>query len=209
MTIVGIVPDVRAFGLPKPAHAEVFADYLQHAAFSPDATLVVRGPAGGQAAVGAIVAALNRDTPVEFQSMDDVIAGSIARERFETSLLSLFAGFALLLAAVGIYGLLSYTVTRRTSELGIRMTLGAGRRTVLFLVLSEGGRQVAAGLLLGLLCASLLSRTLVSLLYGVTATDPGTFLTVALVFGIIALLGCYLPARRASKIDPNVALRYE
>src|ERR1700733_7021700 len=209
MTVVGIVADVRALGLDKPARAEVFADYMQHAAFSPDATLVVRGPASLQAAVSAIIARLNRDTPVEFQSMDQVIAGSIARERFETSLLSLFAGFALLLAAVGIYGLLSYTVTRRTSELGIRMTLGASRPAVLWLVLSEGGRLVAGGLLLGLLCASILNSTLASLLYGVKATDPATFAIVALVFGIVAMLGCYLPARRASKIDPNVALRYE
>ncbi len=209
MTIVGIVPDVRAFGLDQPAGAEVFADLMQHTEASLDSTLVVRGPTSEQAAVRQIVASLNRDTPVEFQSMDDVISATIARERFQTSLLSLFAGFALLLAAVGIYGLLSYTVSRRTAELGIRMTLGAGRRTVLMLVLSEGGRLVSAGLALGLACALLLSRTLASLLYGVKTTDPASFATVALVFGAVAMLGCYLPARRASKIDPNVALRYE
>ena len=200
---------MRAFGLDKPARAEVFADLMQHAGTSLDATLVVRGPITEQAAVKSIIASLNRDTPVEFRSMDEVIAGTIARERFQTLLLSLFAAFALLLSAVGIYGLLSYTVTRRTSELGIRMTLGAGRGTVLWLVLSEGGRLVAAGLTLGLLCAFLLSRTLASLLYGVKTSDPGSFAAVALVFGMVAMLGCYLPARRASKIDPNVALRYE
>jgi predicted permease len=209
MTIVGIVPDVRAFGLDQPSGAEVFADLMQHPESSLDSTLVVRGPESGQAAVRQIVASLNRDTPVEFESMDQVISGTIARERFQTTLLSLFAGFALLLAAVGIYGLLSYTVSRRTAELGIRMTLGAGRRTVLMLVLSEGGRLVAAGLALGLACALMLSRTLASLLYGVRPTDPASFGIVALVFGIVAMLGCYLPARRASKIDPNAALRYE
>jgi putative ABC transport system permease protein len=209
MTIVGMVPDVRALVLDKPAKAEVFADLMQHAGSSLDATLVVRGPAGEQAAVRSIIAALNPNTPVEFQSMDEVIAGTISRERFQTLLLSLFAGFALLLAAVGIYGLLSYTVTRRTGELGIRMTLGAGRRAVLLLVLSEGSRLVVAGLMLGLACALLLSRTLASLLYGVKTTDPGSFAAVALVFGIVAMLGCYFPARRASKIDPNAALRYE
>jgi putative ABC transport system permease protein len=141
--------------------------------------------------------------------MDEVIAGTIARERFQTFLLSLFAALALLLAAVGIYGLLSYTVTRRTSELGIRMTLGAGRKAVLLLVLSQGGRLVVAGLMLGLLCALLATRALASFLYGVKTTDPGSFVTVALVFGTVAMLGCYLPARRASKIDPNVALRHE
>jgi putative ABC transport system permease protein len=209
MTIIGIVPDVRAFGLGKPAHAEVFADYMQHVALSQDATLVVRGPVSEQASVRSIITALNRDTPVEFQSMDEVIAGTIARERFQTFLLSLFAGFALLLAAVGIYGLLSYTVTRRTSELGIRMTLGASRRAVLLLVLSEGGRLVATGIMLGLLCALLVTRVLASFLDGMKTTDPESFVTVALVFGIVAMLGCYLPARRASRIDPNVALRYE
>jgi putative ABC transport system permease protein len=141
--------------------------------------------------------------------MDEVIAGTISRERFQTALISLFAGFALLLSAVGIYGLLSYTVTHRTSELGIRMTLGASRSSVLFLVLSEGGRVVAAGLILGLLGAVLLSGALQRFLYSVKTTDPGSFVSVALVFGIVAMLGCYLPARRASKIDPNVALRYE
>jgi predicted permease len=209
MTIVGVVPDVRAFGLGKPARAEVFGDLMQHAVLSLDATLVVRGPVSEEAAVRRIITSLNRDTPVEFQSMDEVIAGTIARERFQTFLLSLFAAFALLLAAVGIYGLLSYTVTRRTSELGIRMTLGAGRREVLLLVLSEGGRLVAAGIMLGLLCALLLTRALASFLYGVKTTDPGSFVTVALVFGIVAMLGGYFPAWRASKIDPNVALRYE
>jgi putative ABC transport system permease protein len=207
MTIVGIVPDVRAFGFDKPVSAEVFADYMQHASL--DATLIVRGPVSEQAAVRSVIVSLNRDTPVEFQSMDDAIAATIARERFQTVLLSLFAGFALLLAAVGIYGLLSYNVSRRTSELGIRMTLGAGRRTVLMLVLSEGDRLVATGLVLGLLCALILNRALASVIYGVKTTDPGSLVIVALVFGGVAMLGCYLPARRASKIDPNVALRYE
>ena len=209
MMIIGLVPDVRALGLDKPAKAEVFADYMQHLGSSLDATLVVRGPDSEQAAVRSIVTSLNRETPVEFQSMDEVIAGTISRERFQTSLLSLFATFALLLSAVGVYGLLSYTVSRRTSELGIRMTLGAGRGAVLMLVLSEGGRLVATGLTLGLLCAWFSSHTLASLLYGVKTSDPGSFAAVALVFGIVAMLGCYLPARRASKIDPNVALRYE
>ncbi len=209
MTIIGVVPDVRAFGLDKPADAEVFVDYMQHADFSLNATLVVRGPASAQTAVRSIVTSLNRDIPVEFQTMDEVIAGTISRERFQTFLLSLFAAFALLLSGVGIYGLLSYTVTRRTRELGIRMTLGADRRAVLALVLSEGGRLAAAGLTLGLLCAFFLTRALASLLYTVKTTDPASFAMVAALFGIVAMLGCCLPARRASNIDPNTALRYE
>jgi putative ABC transport system permease protein len=141
--------------------------------------------------------------------MDSVIAGSMSRERFQTFLLTLFASFALLLAAIGIYGLLSYTVTRRTSELGIRMALGAERRVVLAQVLAEGARLVCAGLLVGLVGALLLTRTLASLLFGVTTTDPASFAAVTLLFAAVALLGCYLPARRASNIDPIVALRYE
>ena len=155
------------------------------------------------------MSSINRDTPIEFQSMDDVIAGTISRERFQTFLLSLFAGCALLLSVVGIYGLLSDTVTLHTSELGIRMALGADRRQVLAMVMSEGGRLVLLGTVLGLICAFFLTRTLSSLLYGVGASDPGAFVTVALLFGVVAMVGCFLPARRASTIDPNVALRYE
>ena len=209
MTIIGLVPDVHAFGLNRPTEAQVFAEYMQHTDLWWGATLVVRGAFAEQAQIRSIVSSLNPDTPVEFQSMDDVIAGTIARERFQTFLLSLFAGCALLLSAVGIYGLLSYTVTRRTSELGIRMALGADRKAVLGIVLSEGGKLVIAGTVVGMGCAFFLTRTLSSLLFGVKANDAGSFATVAVVFAAVALLGCYLPARRAAKIDPTVALRYE
>jgi putative ABC transport system permease protein len=209
MAIVGVVPDVHAFGLNKPTDAEVFAEYMQHTGSGLDASLIVRGLPGSESAIRQIITSLNRDTPVDFEGMDEVIAGTMARERFQTFLLSLFAGFALLLAAIGVYGLLSYTVTRRTNELGIRMALGADRKVVLGSVLGEGSRLVCAGLLVGLLCALPLAQTLSSLLFGVTARDPASFLAVVLLFAVVALLGCYLPARRASKIDPIVALRYE
>lgn len=209
MTIIGIVPDVHAMGLNKPVTAEVFADYMQHTAFWLRVTLVVRGPVGDEPAIRSLIASIDPDTPVSFQSMNSIISGSISRQRFQTFLLSLFAGMALLLSAIGIYGLLSYTVTRRTSELGIRMALGADRGDVLTLVLREGGALVVAGLVLGLIAALLLTRTISSLLFGVGTSDPASFAAVVLVFGAVAMLGCYLPARRASKIDPNVALRYE
>jgi putative ABC transport system permease protein len=182
---------------------------MQHWDMGWDATLVVRGRFADQPAVRSIINSINPDTPVEFQSMDDVIAGTIVRERFQTSLLAVFAGFALLLSMVGIYGLLGYTVTRRTSELGVRMALGASRRTVLSMVLSQGGKLVLIGTVLGLSCAFLLSRALTDMLYGVTASDPASFAIVAVLFACVALAACCLPAWRASRIDPNVALRYE
>jgi putative ABC transport system permease protein len=209
MTIVGVVPDVHAFGLNHPTTPEIFADYMQHVGSRLKVTLVVRGPAGDEPAMRSLITSINPNTPVSFHSMNDIISGTISRERFQTFLLSLFAGVGLLLSAIGIYGLLSYTVTRRTSELGIRMALGANRGAILALVLRQGGRLVIAGLILGLVAAFLLTRMLSSLLFEVKPNDPASFATVAILFGAVAMLGCYLPARRASKIDPNVALRYE
>ncbi|HEX4164745.1 MAG TPA: ABC transporter permease [Bryobacteraceae bacterium] len=207
--IVGVIPDVHAFGLDQPAQPEVFVDYLQHAGFSLDATLLVRGSVHDEAAVRSIVTSLNRDTPVEFQNMDDIVSGTTSRERFQTVLLSIFAGFALLLSVIGIYGLLTYAVTRRTNELGIRMALGADRKTVLALVLLEGGRLIAVGLGIGLTGAFFLTHTLSSLVFSVRTNDPTSFVAVALIFGLTALLGCFVPALRASRIDPNAALRHE
>ncbi len=209
MTIVGVVPDVHTLGLNKPPAPEVFADYLQHAASRLDVTLIVRGPEGDEPTIRSLIGSINPGTPVSFQSMNNIIAGTISRQRFQTFLLSLFAGVALLLSAIGIFGLLSYTVTRRTSELGIRMALGADRGAILALVLRQGGRLVAAGLILGIVAAFLLTRMLSGLLFEVKPSDPASFAAVAILFGAVAMLGCYLPARRASNIDPNVALRYE
>jgi predicted permease len=210
MTIVGIVPDMRALGLSRPAAPEVFADYLQHAgSVWVDSTLVVRGPSDDEPAVKRLIGAVDPDTPVEFHGMEEVIGATITSQRFQTSLLSIFAGFALLLAVIGIYGLLSYTVARRTSEIGIRMALGADRPRVLTLVLREGGVLVAGGLALGLIAAVFLTRTLTTLLFLVRAADPLSLIAVALLFAAIAMIGCYLPAKRAAGIDPNVALRYE
>jgi predicted permease len=209
MTIIGIVPDVRAFGLSRPAGPEVYADYFQHADTAMDATLVVRGPATLQRAIERIVTSLNRSTAVNFESMDNVISGTIARERFETALLALFAASALLLAVVGVYGLLSYAVTRRTSELGVRMALGANRGNVSRLVLGEGGVLVLAGVALGLVGSMVATRALQAMLYEVKTFDPAALLAVVAGFAAVALVACYLPAQRASRIDPSEALRAE
>lgn len=209
LTIVGIVPDVRTFGVKRPPEPEVFVDYLQHTASSLDATLVVQGPPSTQIAIKKIISGLNPETPIEFQSMESVLSESLSREHFQTVLLSLFAGFALLLAALGIYGVLSYMVTRRTSELGIRMALGARQGDILNLVLREGVLLASTGILAGLGAALASTRVLATLLYQVTPADPEAFAAIVPIFGFTALLGCLLPALRASRIDPNTALRYE
>jgi putative ABC transport system permease protein len=141
--------------------------------------------------------------------MEQIISGSLAERRFTMLLLIIFAATALLLAAVGIYGVMSYTVTRRTHELGIRTTLGASRREIVGLVLRQGMKLAAIGMAAGLVAALVLTRLMAGLLYGVRPADPATLAAVTLLLGGIALLACYIPARRATAVDPVVALRCE
>lgn len=209
MTVIGVVPDVHAFGLNKPSGPEVFADYLQHTGSHLDVNLVVQAQPATQSAIRDIIRKANHDTPINFQWMDDVISASLSREHFEAACLSIFAGFALLLAAVGIYGLLSYTVSSRSGEIGIRMALGARQADVLGLILREGLILAAIGLAAGLLGALFCTRALASFLFGTTPSDPTAFCGIAAVFILTALLSCYIPARRAARIDPNEALRYQ
>jgi ABC-type antimicrobial peptide transport system permease subunit len=139
--------------------------------------------------------------------MEQVVSESVARQSFTTTLLNLFAGIALLLAAIGIYGLMSYSVGQQTQEIGIRMALGAGRREMLKLVLAQGFKLAAIGVMLGLLIAFGLTRVLASLLFGVKASDPMTFIAVAVILTGVALAATYFPARRAAGVDPVEALR--
>ncbi|HEY6991340.1 MAG TPA: FtsX-like permease family protein, partial [Bryobacteraceae bacterium] len=172
-------------------------------------TLVVRGPEILQPHIERIVTSLNRNTAVHFESMDGLISGTIARDRFQTALLSVFAGCALLLAVLGVYGLLSYGVTQRTSEMGVRMALGANAGSIVRLVLAHGSAIVLAGIALGLLGSLVATRLLRAMLYEVKANDPSALLVVIAGFVAAALIACYLPARRASRIDPAEALRTE
>jgi ABC-type antimicrobial peptide transport system permease subunit len=141
--------------------------------------------------------------------LDDVLSDSLSARRFSMEIVGLFALTALLLAALGIYGVLSYMVNERTHEIGIRLALGAQRRGILRMVLRQGLGLAVAGAVVGLFCALIVSRLMAGLLYGVRPTDPLTFVGVAVLFILVALFACYVPARRAIRVDPMIALRYE
>jgi putative ABC transport system permease protein len=145
----------------------------------------------------------------EVASMEQLMTKSLSRARFSMLLLSIFAGLALVLAAVGIYGVMAYTVAQRTREIGVRLALGAQQRDVLSMVLTGGGRLAAIGLSVGLVGSLAVNYLLRSQLYGVSSSDPVTYAMVAVLLGLVALAACYLPARRATRVDPLVALRYE
>jgi putative ABC transport system permease protein len=208
--IVGVVGDVKNADLTAESRA---MSYWPHPELAYSAmTLTVR-TAGDPAAMAPLVEgaiyALDKDQPVaDVKTMDQWIAKSLAQARFSSTLLTVFAALALLLAAIGIYGVMSYAVSQRTSEIGIRLALGAERRDILTMIVSNGIRLAAIGLTIGVLLAAALSHTLTSLLFETAATDPLTFASVVLVLGTVAVLASYLPARRASKIAPVEALRY-
>jgi len=216
--VVGVVGDVRTFGPDEEVEAEVFLPHTQAPAGSWDTfgrsmALVARttGDPGAYAtALRRAVSAVDPSLPLyEVQTMDQMLEASTAPERFRMMLFSLLAAMALVLAAVGIYGVMAYSVTHRTREIGIRMALGAQRSEVMGLVLRKSIVLTGIGIALGLSGAALLTRYLEQLLFGLTALDPATFIAASLMFALVAMLASYIPARRATRVDPLAALRYE
>jgi predicted permease len=211
-TVVGIVGDVRQIGLADPPKEEMYVSF--RTASSQEMSMVVRtrddDPERLAAAVTAAIRGVDPDQPVYgVMSMDRVIESASAERRVSMVLLLLFAGIALLLSALGIYGVMAYTTNQRRHEIGIRLALGAGGSDVLRMVVGQGMRLVLIGLAAGLLGAWLLSRALTSQLFEVSAQDPVTYLTVALLLGSVALVAIWLPAHRATRVDPMLSLRSE
>jgi putative ABC transport system permease protein len=218
LTIVGVLKDVKQAGVDKQTGTELYFNFEQRAnvglSFNPGTmNVVIRTTQPPQSLAGPIhqiVSSLDPALPVvKLQSMDDVFAEAIGRPRLLAQLLGLFAGLALLLAAVGSYGVLSYMVSERRREIGIRMALGADRASVLRMVLSQGLRLTLAGVVLGLAAAFAMNRVLASLLFGVRPSDPVTIAAVVALMGVVAIVACYLPARVATRVDPMIVLREE
>ena len=207
--IVGLVGDVRTRGMEiEPAPVV----YVPHAQYGPEAmTIAVRTQGDPMELVSQLKAALNTLGPGvaigRARTMDDLVSANVAEPRFRTLLLSIFALVSLTLAAVGLYGVVAFSVNQRRSELGLRMALGADPRDVLGLVMREGMTPVAAGIAAGLGGAAILARVMTTLLYGVDAFDPATFAAVAAMLTVVALTACYVPARRATRLDPATTLR--
>jgi putative ABC transport system permease protein len=211
-TIVGVVSDMRRTGLDSAVRCETFISYTQRP-FIGFLSLVVRtapDPRSMATTVRDVVWSMDRDQPVShIGTVEQLLGGMMAQRRLNTVLFGIFAGLALVLAALGIYGVISYSVTQRTHEIGIRIALGASWSEVLKLVIGNGMKLVGAGILIGLISAAGLTRLMTTLLYGVSATDPATFVLIAVLLAGVALGACFVPARRAMKVDPMVALRYE
>jgi putative ABC transport system permease protein len=216
--IVGVVGHVKQSRLNEEGRAQIYRPWTQitpkwKADFTRATDMIVKTSVDPLSLIGAIkreIRVIDKDQPIaQVQTLADKLSESIAPQEFTLLLLGIFALIALLLACAGIFGVMSYTVTQRTHEIGVRMALGAQRFDVLKLVIREGMTVVLIGVVLGFGGAFATTRLMTSLLFEVTAKDPITFAMVTVVLAIVALIACYLPARRATKVDPLVALRYE
>lgn len=211
MTIVGVVGDVQQYGLDQPSNMAAYIPLAQDLSFGYNVAVRTTGDPRRmeQTVRQAFLSADNTQPVFHVRPLEDYVAESLAARRFTLMLLGLFGGLALVLAAVGIYGVISYAVSLRTREFGIRMALGAARKDVLQMVLRQGLKLAATGLVLGIVASVVFTRFLTALLFQVKPADMMTTLAVLLMLAVVALLANYLPAHRASHVDPNVALRYE
>jgi putative ABC transport system permease protein len=215
-TIIGVIGHVRHYSLDVEGREQIYFPHRQplYGVFAPrDMTIAVRtsqDPASVTSAIREQVFAIDKGLPLyNIATMDQLVSNSVAQPRLNLSLLVAFATLALALAAVGVYGVMAYAVTQRTQEFGIRMALGASPRDVLKQVFLEGGRLAALGLAIGIIAALTLTRLMASMLYGVKPSDPLSLAVAAALLALVALAACYIPARRATRVDPLVALRYE
>src|SRR5215475_7096591 len=219
-TIVGVVGDTRHFGLDHEVEPEIYLPYLQEPNY--EMRLVVQAASGqtgssSRAGLSSLAAAIRNQAraqdpnePIsQIVMMDERLSDSVAQRRFQMLLFGVFAAVALVIAIVGIYGVISYAVSQRTHEIGIRMALGAQAGDVLRMVVSQGMRLTLIGVVVGVAAALGLTRVIESLLFNVSATDPATFVSITLLLVIVALIASYIPARRATKVDPLIALRSE
>jgi predicted lysophospholipase L1 biosynthesis ABC-type transport system permease subunit len=227
-TVIGVVEDIRNESLEHETYPEIFVEYRQLLTLQEKwgesieqrtETAIGRlsfalrtngDPASAVSTVRQIVNAVDPNIGIDaIVPLNHLVGSSLARQRFYALILGMFAAVAALLAAIGIYGLLAYAVVQRTHEIGIRMALGAPRAQVLALVLRKGLTLTTLGITLGIVGAAAGTRLLQGMLFGITPLDPVTFVAVSLTFGLVATVAAYLPARRATKVDPLVALRYE
>jgi putative ABC transport system permease protein len=209
--VVGVVGDVRDVALSKEPGPMMYVPFAQAPLYGGE--VVVRSSLAVSSVAAEIrqaVRSIDKNLPVtDVAAFQDALGQSISRERFRTLLLGSFSAIALLLAVVGIFGVISYSAAQRSPEIGIRMAVGAQRHDILRLILGQGAKLAVLGLGIGLVLALLLTRLMASLLYNVSATDPLTFGGVAIILLGAAVTACYIPARRAMRVDPIVALRYQ
>jgi putative ABC transport system permease protein len=213
LTIVGVVGDLKNAGLDRPAGTELFLPYHQLGSSRRVHYVLLRTAGDPRAVAGQLRVAIEDIDPslplAQVRTMNEVLSGAKSRPRFLATLLAAFSVAALLLAAVGLYGVIAYSVARRTSEFGIRMAIGASSGQILGLVLKHGLKLSLAGIACGAIGAEVLTRLMQGLLYGVSSFDPVTFLSTSAVLLAVTVLACALPARKATQSDPMTALRYD
>jgi putative ABC transport system permease protein len=211
VTVVGVVDDTKMYGLANPSRLEVYDPLRQDA--NNDMDLVVKSELDSSALtaeIRSVVATVDKDQPIfAIATMNKILSDGVSAPRLTLVLLGLFSTLAVILAAIGIYGVISYSVAQRTQEIGVRMTLGARSVDVLRMVLGQGGKIALVGIAIGIVAAFGLTQLMSGLLFSVSAGDPATFAAVTGLVVVVAMFACYIPARRAAKVDPMVALRYE